>query len=136
MSTAPVEPHALVPCQLLDEFDLRRQVALDLGHVAADRGVDLQVALEELRFHRAVQLRRQTLEDRRDAAAQGQRLRVHEVELDLDPERRPGTGDERVGGHDRLLLTDSESSTTLCARTLAPMTRACSSMSKWGEWRK
>ena len=58
------------------------------------------------------------------------RLGVDEVELDLDPEGGAWAGGERIGAHGRVLPSDSASKMTLCARTLAPMTSACSSMSK------
>ena len=76
-----------------------------LGDVAANLGVDLDVALEELGLDRPLEDRGNLIEDLSRGAAQGHRLAVDEVELDLDAEGGMKIGDEFVRGHEGLLRT-------------------------------
>src|ERR1700722_16385674 len=69
-----------------------------------------------------------------ECAAQGHGARVDQVELDLDAQGRPFVHDELEQAHADELPGALERRTTLCARSLAPMVSAPSSMSKCWEW--
>ena len=56
MSSAPEQPQAMVPLDLGHVPDLLAEVALGVGDVLADGGVELDIALEKLGFDRVFQV--------------------------------------------------------------------------------
>jgi len=111
--SSPEGQHPMDSGNVLDGLDLRCQVTLDLLHVLAHGGVDLEIALKQLRLDRTVKLLGKAVEHVEDTAPKSQGPGVDKVELELDAERGTGAGGKSVGAQGRVLPIDSASKITL-----------------------
>ena len=84
MRAAPEKAQVVTAGDAGDDLDLPGQIAMNLGNVAADGGVELDEALEDLGFDERPRAPREVRSESEAPALQRHRLAVDQIELDLD----------------------------------------------------
>ena len=103
VGTAPGEEQPASRGRAGDPAQLRLEVAPGLVDAPADVGADLDAACVELTLDRVGQGRGKFGDDAVDPVPEGQRVRVDELELQLDADGRRGAGTKRMIEHGEAL---------------------------------